>query len=141
MKTLKLSIRLLAAAAVISTIGCCTAPPEVPYVADSVRKSLDQAGYRDVTASQDRKNGVLTLGGHVTAEADKAQAAVIAKSIAGNQVVANEIAVLPIGDEKVTKEMIAELDKGIIANLKAAFIQTRFPAAVKRPPGSQRIAG
>jgi osmotically-inducible protein OsmY len=47
--------------------------------------------------SQDREKGVVILGGHVAAEADKVQAESLAKSIAVAQVVANQIAVTPPG--------------------------------------------
>ena len=42
-----------------------------PNVAESLHKSLDQAGLKDVTVSQDREKGVFTLGGHVALDTDK----------------------------------------------------------------------
>jgi osmotically-inducible protein OsmY len=51
-------------------------------------------GCARTTQSQDREKGVVTLGGHVAADSDKAKAAQIAQSVAGSQVVANEGAVL-----------------------------------------------
>jgi len=39
-----------------------------------IRKSLDQAGFKDVVVSQDRDKGVVTLGGTVISENDKSQA-------------------------------------------------------------------
>jgi osmotically-inducible protein OsmY len=66
-------------------------------VSDSIRKSLDQAGLKDVSVSQDRDKGVVALGGHVAADADKSRAESIAKAIAAGQVVADQIAVtLPV---------------------------------------------
>ncbi len=53
-----------------------------PDVSDSIRQSLDQAGLKDVSVSQDRDKGIVSLDGHVAADADKSQAETIAKSIA-----------------------------------------------------------
>jgi osmotically-inducible protein OsmY len=64
-------------------------------------------------------------------EADKAQAESLAKSLAGAQVVANQIAVLPAGAEADTKVVNTDLDKGIEANLDAALIQHKMHDAVK----------
>jgi osmotically-inducible protein OsmY len=73
----------------------------------------------------------VTLGGHVAADADKSQAESIAKSIAGGQVVADEIAVLPAGAEHDTKTVNSDLDKGIEKNLDAALIQNHLEKGVK----------
>jgi hypothetical protein len=35
-----------------------------------MRKSLDQAGFKDVSVSQDRDKGVVTLGGQVASDGD-----------------------------------------------------------------------
>ena len=93
---------------------------------DSIRKSLDQAGYKDVSVSQDRDKGVVTLSGTVPAESDKAQAESLAKSIAGSQVVADQIAVRPPGDESAAKTVASDLDKGIEKNLDAALVQAKW---------------
>ena len=75
--------------------GCQQTATKSPDVSDSIRKSLDQAGYKDVTVSQDRDKGIVTLGGKVTSDNDKSQAESLAKSLAGAQVVADQIAVIP----------------------------------------------
>jgi osmotically-inducible protein OsmY len=97
--------------------GCSETSTKSPDVSDSIRKSLDQARFTDVSVSQNRDKGVVTLGGHVAADADKAQAESIATSIAGRQVVANEIAVRPPGLEREAKTVASDLDKGIELNL------------------------
>ena len=104
--------------------GCAT-QHESPDVTSDVRKSLDQAGFQNVHVSQDRDKGVVTLSGNVPADADKMRAADVAKSIAGPQVVANEIAVVPPGDSDA-KTVNSDLDKAIGNNLDAAFTQTRL---------------
>ena len=131
MKTFKLCLSLFALLAVGTLVGCSTTATQSPDVSDSIRKSLDQAGLKDVSVSQDRDKGVVTLGGHVAADADKAQAESTARSIAVGQVVANQIAVVPPGVESDAKAVNSDLDKGIEKNLDAALIQSKFQKSVK----------
>jgi hyperosmotically inducible protein len=111
--------------------GCSGASSKSPDVSDAIRKTLDQASLNDVTVSQDRDKGVVTLGGHVGSEADKSQAETIAKSNAAGQVVAVEIAVIPPGGESEAKAVNSDLDKGIDKNLDAALIKTKLKKGVK----------
>jgi hyperosmotically inducible periplasmic protein len=126
MKSLCLTLFVVGALA-----GCSETSTKSPDVSDGIRKSLDQARLTDVSVSQDRDKGVVTLGGHVEADADKAQAESIAKSIAAGQVVANEIAVRPPGLERDAKTVTSDLDKGIEQNLDAALIQNGLHDGVK----------
>jgi hyperosmotically inducible protein len=119
----RLYLTLLVAGALA---GCSETSTKSPDVTDGIRKSFDQARFTDVSVSQDRDNGVVTLSGHVAADADKSQAESMARSIAGGQVVANEIAVRPPGLERDAKTVVADLDKGIELNLDAALIQNRL---------------
>jgi hyperosmotically inducible protein len=96
----------------------------------NIRKALDQSGYKKVSVSHDRDKGVVTLGGQVGTDADKAQAEGLAKSLAGGEVVADEIAVLPLGAESETVAMNTDLDKGIEQNLDAALIQNKLRAGI-----------
>jgi hyperosmotically inducible periplasmic protein len=123
---------LLAIAAVGCLIGCSDSPKKSPDVTDSVRKSLDQSNLHDVKVSQDRDKGVVTLTGQVASDSAKSQAESIAKSIAGSQVVADEIAVVPPGPgASDAKTINSDLDKGIEQNLDAALVQNRFKKDVK----------
>jgi hyperosmotically inducible periplasmic protein len=131
MKKLRLSVAMFALLVVGIMVGCQQTATKSPDVSDSIRKSLDQAGLKDVSVSQDRDKGVVTLGGHVAADADKSKAESIAKSIATGQVVANEIAVMPTGLESETKAVNADLDKAIEKNLHAALIQNKLQKMVK----------
>ena len=133
MKTIKTRLAFLAlAVAIVGTLaGCSTASTRVPDASDSIRASLDQAGLKDVSASQDRDKGVVTLSGNVAADADKAQAESIARSFAGAEVVSNQIAVLPPGAESKAKAINSDLDKGIESNLDAALIENRLHEGVK----------
>jgi hyperosmotically inducible protein len=125
-------VGLLTIAAVGCLIGCSDSPRKSPDVTDSVRKSLDQSNLRDVKVSQDRDKGVVTLTGQVTSDSAKSQAESIAKSIAGSQVVADEIAVVPPGPgASDAKTVNSDLDKGIEQNLDAALVQNRFKKDVK----------
>jgi hyperosmotically inducible periplasmic protein len=131
MKILRLSVRLLALAVVGMISGCSATVTKSPDVSDSIRASLNQAGFKDVTITQDRDKGVVTLGGHVAADADKSQAESIARGFAGAQVVADQIAVVPPGVESEAKAVNSDLDKGIEKNLDAALIQNEMHDNVK----------
>jgi len=125
-------VRLLTLASVTSLIGCSGGATKSPDVTDNVRKALHQANLQDVKVSQDRDKGVVTLTGKVAADADKAQAESITKSIAGSQVVADEIAVVPPGpNSSDVKTVNSDLDQGIEKNLDAALIRNRFKKDVK----------
>jgi hyperosmotically inducible periplasmic protein len=126
MKTLKPSLTLLAIVAAGIFVGCSATATKSADVSADIRKSLDHAGFKDVSVSQDRDKGVVTLGGHVAADADKTQAESLAQSIAGGQVVSDQIAVIPPGAESDTRAVNSDLDKGIERNLDAALIQNQL---------------
>ena len=111
--------------------GCSPAQTKSADVSASIRTSLDQAGLKDVSVSQDRDKGVVTLSGHTATEGEKVEAQSIAKSIASGQVVANEVAVVPPAGEQDAKTITADLDKGIEKNLDAALIQNGLRDGVK----------
>src|SRR5271163_3655792 len=103
MKTLKPCLSLLAVVAIGTLAGCSMNTTRSADVSGGIRTSLDQAGLKDVGVSEDHDKGVVTLGGHVSTDADKAQAESIAKSMAGAQVVSDQIAVTPPGTERDAK--------------------------------------
>jgi len=131
MKRLRLLVAALALLALGILAGCSQTSAKSPEVSDNIRKSLDQAGLKDVSVNQDRDKGVVTLGGKVTGENDKSQAESLAKSLAPGQVVANQIAVVPVGIEKDAKAVNSDLDDGIEKNLDAALIQNNMHDDVK----------
>jgi hyperosmotically inducible protein len=131
MKMLRLSVTMLALLAVGTLAGCSGTPRKSPDVSDSIRRSLDQAGFKDVSVSQDRDKGIVTLGGQVASENDKAQAESLARSLAGAQVVADQIAVIPVGAEKEAKAVNSDLDAGIEKNLDAALFRNKMHGSVK----------
>src|SRR5579871_6424299 len=131
MKMLKQSLRLLAVVLVGALAGCSMKSRKSADISGSIRASLDQAGLKDVSVIEDREKGVVTLSGHVAADADKSNAESIAKSAAGSEVVSNEVAVIPPGAASEAKKMNSDLDKGIEGNLDAALIQDRLHERVK----------
>jgi hyperosmotically inducible periplasmic protein len=128
---LRLSVGMLTLLAIGVLSGCSGTIAKSPDVADNIRKSLDQAGLKDVSVSQDRDKGIVTLGGQVASDNDKTQAETLAKSFAGTQVVADQIAVVPVGVEKEAMAVNTDLDKGIEKNLDAALIQNKMHDNVK----------
>jgi len=100
----------------------CSSTPKSPDVAASVRQSLASAGYKDISVSQDRDKGVVTLSGHVADENSRQRAGAVASSVAQGQVVSNEIALVTPGAEHDSNNMNSDIDKGIEKNLDAALI-------------------
>jgi hyperosmotically inducible protein len=131
MKNTRFALIMVFLLAAGTLASCSETPAKSPDVSDSVRKSLDLAGLKDVTVRQDRDKGVVTLGGQVASDSDKTQAESLAKSLAGTQVVADQIAVLPPGLEKEAKAVNSDLDEGIEKNLDAALIQSSLNKSVK----------
>src|ERR1039458_8058368 len=139
MKTFKPCLSMLAIAVVGTLVGCSTTSRKTADVSESIRTSLDQAGLKDVSLTQDRDKGVVTLGGHVAADDDKGRAESIARSLAGNQVVANQIAVIPPGAERAARAVNSDLDKGIESNLDAALIAAKLHKSVNYAVKSQVV--
>lgn len=122
-------LSFLLALGLLMVAGCSST--KSPDVENRIQKSLADAGFKDVSTSQDRDKGVVTLTGHVASDPDKAQAESLAKSIAGTQVVSNQIVVTPPGAESEAKKVSSELDKGIEGNLEAVFIKEKLQDGVK----------
>jgi hyperosmotically inducible protein len=131
MKTTQVFFTVLALLTAGIMAGCSTTTAKSPDISDSIRKSLDDAGLKNVSVSQDRDKGVVTLGGQVATDNAKSKAEALAKSFAGTQVVADQIAVIPVGAEKDAKAVNSDLDEGIERNLDAALIQNKMHDTVK----------
>jgi osmotically-inducible protein OsmY len=123
MKTFKACLTVLTVLAIGTLAGCSRSTTRSADVSGGIRTALDQAGLKDVGVTEDHDKGVVTLGGHVAADAEKLQAVSIATSIAGGQVVSNQIAVIAPGAERDSKKINSDLDKGIEGNLDAALLQ------------------
>lgn len=111
------------AAALALGAGCGQQQAKAPDVKDNIKQGLEQAGLKDVSVSQDRDKGVVTLTGTVANDAGKSQAESIARAAASGQVVANEIAVRPPGEESTAKDAQSDMDKAIEKNVDAVLIK------------------
>jgi hyperosmotically inducible periplasmic protein len=131
MQSLKSLSSMMALLLAVCLSACSSSPSKSPDVADNIRKSLDRANLKDVSVSQDRDKGVVTLTGTTASDSDKAQAESIAKSIAGSQVVANEIAVRPPDDASTAKKVESDTDSAIDKNLHALLVKNRLDHSVK----------
>lgn len=109
----------------------CNNVRRAPDVSGNIRHALDQAGLNDVRVSQDRDKGVISLTGKVVSDDDKARAESIARSIAGSQVVSDEIGVRPNGDAGTARQVDSDLDSGIDKNLSAALVEHRLKHDVR----------
>jgi len=116
---------MLAAALVLSA-GCGQQQAKAPDVRDNLKQGLEQAGLKDVSVSQDRDKGIVTLTGTVTNDADKSQAESIARAAAAGQVIANQISVRPPGEESMAKEVQSDTDKAIEKNVDAVLIKHKW---------------
>jgi hyperosmotically inducible protein len=126
MKSLtSIAVLFVALAAGFLTVACSDNPPKAPDVSSDIRHALDQGGLNEVSVSQDRDKNVVALTGNVPTDDDKAKAESIAKSIAGAQVVSNEIGVRPSGDD-TAKKVDSALDSGIDKNLEAMLVQHKL---------------
>jgi hyperosmotically inducible protein len=125
------TVYVLWIAIVIAATLACSNNSKAPDVANDIRHALDQSGLNDVSVSQDRDKGVVTLSGKVKTDDDKGRAETIAKSVAGNEVVSNEIAVRPNGDESAARKVDSDLDSGINKNLDAMLVQHKLKNDVR----------
>ena len=130
MKPIKTISIVLIAFAITATLGCSDRQKARDVTSD-IRNALDQSGLNDVKVGQDRDKGVVSLTGKVGTGDNKARAESIARSIAGNQVVSNEIGVRPNGDDGTAKKVDSDLDSGIDKNLTAMLEQHRLKKDIR----------
>ncbi len=114
---LKASACLLA---IFFVVGCQQKPQHAD-VKDLVVAALKANNLSDVSVSQDRDKGVLTLTGNLQTDEQKMTAENIVKQNAPGYVVADEIGVRPAGAEGQAKAVSSNLDDAIESNYKAAI--------------------
>lgn len=131
MRILKLMAGVIALATIGSLSACLDAQTKSPEVKDSIRRSLDQAGFKDVSVSQDRDKGVVTLTGTVSSDIEKSQAETIERAIAAPKIVSDQIAVRPPREESTAKKVDSDLDKGIEKNMDAELVKRKLDHDVK----------
>lgn len=104
-------------AGVLAVAGCHKASH--PDEKDAVTNALNNNQLNNVSVSQDRDKGVMTLTGNVDTDAQKQQAATLAQQAAPDYQIANEVGVRPPQDSSQAGAVQSDLDKGIEANFKA----------------------
>lgn len=100
--------------------GCSSSKrAENPPAKDNVRAALDQKGMGDVSVDEDRDKGVITLKGNAKDDAMRREAGEVAQAAAPGRVIANEIAVRPVGEEGEAKKVESNTDDAIEHSFKA----------------------
>jgi len=103
---------------------------QIADVADNIRKSLDQASLKDVSVSQDRDKGVVTLAGTTGQIPTRLKPSPLpGPSLAPG--CSNEIAVRPANDSSMARKVDSDLDSAIDKNLHAVLVKNRLEHAVK----------
>jgi hyperosmotically inducible protein len=125
------TVMIASLAGVLGWGGGCQSNTKSADVKAPIEQSLEQAGLKDVSVSQDREKGVVTLSGTVASDDQRSQAESIARSLASGQVVANQNGVRPPGSESVAKNVDSALDDAIDKNVKAELIERRWDKDIR----------
>lgn len=112
-------LKVLACFLSILFVVACQQKQEHADVKDLVVAALKANNLSDVSVSQDREKGVLTLTGNLQSDEQKMMAENVVKQNAPGYVVADEIGVRPAGAESQAKAVSSNLDDGIESNYKA----------------------
>jgi len=123
---MKLSNRqlLLSSAAVLAgalVIAGCQNKASRPDEKSAVTNSLNSNSFGDLSVSEDRDRGVITLTGNVSSDDQKSKAETLAKQAAPDYTIANEVGVRPQGAEGQAKSVASNLDSAIEDNFKASL--------------------
>jgi hyperosmotically inducible periplasmic protein len=102
-------------------IAGCQNKPAHPDEKSAVTNSLNSNNLSNVSVSQDRDKGVMTLTGDVNSDDQKTQAENLAKQAAPDYTIADEIGVRPAGAESQAKSVDSNLDSAIEDNYKASI--------------------
>jgi hyperosmotically inducible periplasmic protein len=100
------------------SLGCNNQHPDEK---DAVTNALKSNNLGDLSVSQDRDKGVITLTGNVQSSDQKQQAETVTKQAAPDYTVADEIGVRPPGAASQAASVQSSLDSGIEDNYKAAI--------------------
>lgn len=115
---------LLASAAILAgalAIAGCQNQPAHPDEKSAVTNQLNSNNLSNVSVSQDRDKGVMTLTGDLPSGDAKAQAENLAKQAAPDYTVADEIGVRPVEDKSQASAVSSDLDSAIEDNFKASI--------------------
>jgi hyperosmotically inducible protein len=113
------SVVLLAFLALGALVGCSSQRASTPPAKDNVKNALNEKGMGDITVDEDRDKGVITLKGDAKDEATRQQAGEVAQAAAPGRVIANELAVRPVGEEGTAKKIDSNVDDAIEHSFKA----------------------
>jgi hyperosmotically inducible periplasmic protein len=111
-------------ATLLLCVACSSKTGDNVSYKDSVKQALEQAELTDVSVAEDRDKNTVTLAGTVHSDDAKAKAADVAKTVAGNRIVVNEVSVRPVGAESDAKNIASNVDDAIEKNYKATLIST-----------------
>jgi hyperosmotically inducible protein len=107
-------------AGVLAIAGCHNQSGHLDEKA-AVTSALSGSSLNNVSVSQDRDKGVMTLTGNVASNDLKSQAENLAKQAAPDYTIADEIGVRPTGDQSQAGSVASNLDSGIEDNFKASI--------------------
>lgn len=107
-------------------VACSQQKANSPDAKPAVQDALKAAGYNNISVSQDRDKGVITLTGDVPTDADKDKVQTIAQGAANGMVISNEVGVRPQGDEGAAKSVDKHTDDSIEDQMKAQIAAHRW---------------
>jgi len=122
----------VAIATLFLCVACSSKAGDNTSYKDNVKKALEQAELTDVSVAEDRDKNTVTLTGTVHSNDARAKASDVARAVAGNRTVVNEVSVQPIGAESDAKSIASNVDDAIEKNYKAALISVVVPFRVHR---------
>jgi hyperosmotically inducible protein len=114
-RQLLLGLAAILVGALVAT-GCNKSHPDEKT---AVTNALNTNNLSNVSVSQDRDKGVITLTGNLPSQDQKTQAENLAKQAAPDYTIADELGVTPSGDESQAKSVASSLDSAIEDNFKA----------------------
>jgi len=117
-----LAVFVVLTVAICVGVACNSANRSNADYKNNVKTALEQADLKDVTVSEDAAKNTITLGGTLHTEDAKNRAATVAQTNAGPRIIANEISVEPVGNERDARKIESNVDDGIESNYKAVLI-------------------
>ena len=92
----------------------------------AVEKSLDQAGLNGIHVAWDKDKRVIELNGRVRSPELKSKAGDVAQQAAPGNVIANQLSIEPVDNERAAKNIESNVDDAIEKNFKAVLIANRL---------------
>lgn len=102
--------------------GCSDKQKADQQIKETVDKSLQQGGFKDVLVDTDADKKVVTLGGKVRTPEDKDRAASVVQTAAQGWVVANQISIEPAGQEEAARKIESNIDDSIEKTYESLLI-------------------